>query len=112
MEAYLPLHRKPEGRKSQTACTGLERDLSTFIQARLVFPSGVSEKSLGESELKARFFSAFSVLSLVLVLQAYAVPFIVKRFMHSLTESLQTDDLKIRLIKLETFLPTHCTLSI
>lgn len=78
MEAYLSLHRKPGGRKSQTACTGLERDLSTFIQARLVFPSGMSEKSLGESELKARFFSAFSVLSLVLVLQAYAVPFIIR----------------------------------
>lgn len=97
--------RKPGGKRSQTACTGLQTALPTLIQAPLVFPSGVSQKSLGESEFKGKVFQCFLSPFFGACIASLCHAFHPKRFMHSFTESLQTDDLKIRLIKLQAFLP-------
>lgn len=70
--------RKPRGQRSLTACTGLERALPPLYKPLSSFHLACLRRAKASLSLKARFFSVFSVLFLLLVLQAYAMPFIVR----------------------------------
>lgn len=98
---WPPVYKRDTGRGFSALGTGNQeakglellapgwRDLSAFIQAPLVFPSGMSQKSLGKSEFKGKVFSAFSVLFFFGACTAgLRHAFHHKRFMHLLTESL------------------------